>query len=82
MGSRNSMEGYRKSRPPPSGIRTPSRTARSESPYRIRYPGSHLKTIVNVNTVNYGVHASQKTQAVCFIKRGRLIPYKEIIAVC
>ena len=55
---------------------------RSETPYLLQYPGPHLRTIVNISTVNYRVHASQKTQLVCFIKRGRLILYKEIIAVC
>jgi hypothetical protein len=66
----------------PTGIRSPGRTAHNESPYRLRYPGPHLQTIVNVHIVNNRVHASQKTLLVRFIKGGRLMSYKAIIAVC
>jgi hypothetical protein len=38
---RAGLEGYGKSRPPhpPTGIRSPDRPARSESLYRLSYPG-------------------------------------------
>ena len=36
------LDGCRKSRPPPTGIRSPDRPARSESLYRLRYPGRNI----------------------------------------
>ena len=39
MGPRAGLDGYGKSRPPPTGIRSPERPARSESLYRLSYCG-------------------------------------------
>ena len=40
LGPRVGLDGYGNSRtPPPTGIRSPDRTARSEWLYRLRYPG-------------------------------------------
>ena len=39
MGPRAGMDGCGKSRPPPTGVRSPDRPARSESLYRLNYRG-------------------------------------------
>ena len=40
-----SLDGYRKSRPLPAGIRSPDRPARSESLYRLSYRGPQLNSV-------------------------------------
>ena len=39
MGPKAGLDGCGKSRPPPTGIRSPDRPARSGSLYRLSYPG-------------------------------------------
>ena len=39
MGPRAGLDGCGKSRPPPTEIRSPNRPARSQSLYRLSYPG-------------------------------------------
>ena len=41
-GPRAGLDGCEKSRPPPIGIRSPDRRARSESLYRLSYPGHEI----------------------------------------
>jgi len=49
---RAGLDGCGKSRPPPTGIRSPDRAARSESLYRLSYPGQPfiMTSSVKVNT--------------------------------
>jgi len=42
MGPRGGLDRRGKSRPPPIGIRSPDRPARSESLYRMSYPGLQI----------------------------------------
>jgi hypothetical protein len=42
VGPRAGVDGCGKSRPPPTGIRSPHRPARSQSLYRLSYPGPHV----------------------------------------
>jgi len=54
----------------PTGIRSPDRPARSQSPYRLRYPAHiHLKTNVNLHTYLYSVRTTKKTLWVFVRKR-------------
>jgi hypothetical protein len=46
VGSRAGLDGCGKFRPPPhTGIRSPDRPARSESLYRLSYPGPELNRV-------------------------------------
>ena len=47
------MNGWGKSHPSPTGVRTPNRPAHSESLYRLRYPGHrpNIKTKLNVTII-------------------------------
>jgi hypothetical protein len=48
VGSRASLDTCGKSRPPPTGIRSPARPARSQSLYRIRYPAHNVHILITL----------------------------------
>ena len=50
MGHRAGLDGSGKSRPPPTGIRSPDRPPRSESLYRLSYPGPLQLVVFDVNS--------------------------------
>jgi len=51
VGPRVGLEGWGKSRPPTTGIRSPNRRARSQSLYRLSYPVSRLNRKQDIELV-------------------------------
>ena len=49
VGPRDGLDRCRKSRPPPTGIRSPDRPARSQSLYRLHYPAHNNMEWTNKN---------------------------------
>jgi hypothetical protein len=89
VGPRASLDGCGKLSP--TGIRSPDRPARSESLYRLSYPGPRTFCVLGRELCpkigraacwrNFISSTSHGTQSVCIVKTSRLMLFRETVLI-